>query len=129
MRPIITLLTDFGTADGYVPWNGGEGCGPTAGVDFTSVPDTIERWRSHNGCSTTKSVTLTQGDGLCETYQACAADADITLCAIEGGGHNWPGGRPPASLVDCPGNGGQSSTFHVSEVIWSFLREHPRRTH
>jgi polyhydroxybutyrate depolymerase len=124
-RPIAVMHT-HGTADGHVPWDGGAGCGPTAQVAFTSVPETIERWQARNGCSTTKSVTLTQGDGRCETYQACKAGADITLCTIDGGGHSWPGGQPPASLVDCPGNGGQSSTFHVSEAIWSFLREHPR---
>lgn len=126
-RPVAVMQT-HGTADGHVPWEGGEGCGPTVGVDFTSVPETLERWRTRNGCSTTKSVSLTQGDGHCETYEGCTAGADVTLCAVQDGGHNWPGGQPPASLVECPGNGGQSSTFHASEVIWSFLRAHPMRT-
>jgi len=126
-RPIAVMHT-HGTADGHVPWEGGEGCGPSAGVDFTSVPETMERWRTRNGCSSTKTVTLTQGDARCESYEACSNGADVTLCSIDGGGHNWPGGRPPAGLVDCPEDGGQSSTFDVSEVIWSFLRAHPMRT-
>jgi polyhydroxybutyrate depolymerase len=125
-RPIAVMHT-HGTADGHVPWDGGEGCGPTEGVSFTSVPETVERWRTRNGCSAEKSVSLTLGDGQCETYEACAAGADVTLCAIQEGGHNWPGGRPPAGLVDCPGNGGQSTSFHASVVIWSFLSAHPMR--
>lgn len=127
VRPIAVMHT-HGTADGHVPWGGGEGCGPTVGVDFTSVPETLERWRTRNGCSTTKVVSLTQGDGRCETYQGCAMGADVTLCAVQEGGHSWPGGQPSADLVDCPGNGDQSSTFHASEVVWSFLHAHPMRT-
>lgn len=126
-RPVAVMHT-HGTADGHVPWTGGEGCGPTMGVTFTSVPETVERWRTRNGCSATKNATLVEGDGRCETYEECAAGADVTLCAISEGGHNWPGGQPPAGRVDCPENGGQSSTFRASEVIWSFLRAHPMRT-
>lgn len=126
-RPIAVLHT-HGTADGHVPWDGGEGCGPTVGIDFTSVPETIERWRTRNGCSTTKSVTFSQGDGSCETYAGCAEGADVTLCAVQGGGHSWPGGQPSADLVECPGNGEQSTTFFASEAAYAFFRAHPRRS-
>jgi len=118
-RP-IPVLQIHGTDDGHVPWDGGEGCGP-AGVAFTSVPDTMERWRTRNGCRATTGSYLEQGDGACSVYTGCEGGGDVILCSIEGGGHNWPGGDPPAGLVECPGNGGQSSTFIASEVIWSFF--------
>jgi polyhydroxybutyrate depolymerase len=122
-RP-IAVQQIHGSADGHVPFDGGEGCGP-AGVPFTSVPETMQRWRTRNGCGDASVVTFEQGDGRCETYQGCSAGADVTLCTIAGGGHNWPGGKPPAGLVECPGNGGQSSTFSASEAVWRFLSRHP----
>jgi polyhydroxybutyrate depolymerase len=122
-RP-LPILEVHGTADGHVPFDGGEGCGPTS-VPFTSVPDTIERWRTRNGCGESHSVTFQEGDGTCETYAGCSAGADVTLCSIAGGGHNWPGGKPPADLAECPGNGFQSSTFMASEVAWRFFAGHP----
>jgi len=123
-RPIPVMHT-HGTADGHVPWAGGEGCGPTTDVDFTSVPETLERWRARNGCSMATRVTFTQGNGSCETYEGCAAGADVILCSIDGGGHSWPGGKPPADVVDCSGNGPQSASFFASEAIWKFFSAHP----
>ena len=121
-RP-VALMHIHGTDDGHVPFEGGMGCGP-AGVAFNSVPATMERRRTINGCASTTSRVLTEGDGTCEAYADC--DADAVLCSVAGGGHNWPGGAPPAGLIDCPGNGGQSTTFIASEVIWRFFAEHPR---
>ena len=119
----VPLMHIHGTADGHVPFAGGLGCGP-AGVAFTSVPATMERRRTINGCEATTTRVLTEGDGTCEGYTGC--DADAVVCSVEGGGHNWPGGAPPAGLVECPGNGGQSTTFVASEVIWRFFEAHPR---
>lgn len=121
----VAVMHVHGSADGHVPFAGGMGCGP-AGVAFTSVPATMERRRVLNGCATTTSTTFQQGDGTCQGYDGCADGADVVLCTIAGGGHSWPGGAPPAGLVACPGNGGQSSTFIASEVVWSFLSAHPR---
>jgi polyhydroxybutyrate depolymerase len=125
-RPVAVMHT-HGTDDGHVPWAGGQGCGPTSEVDFTAVPETLERWRARNGCAATTSVTFTQGNGSCATYEGCADGADVTLCSIDGGGHSWPGGKPAADLVECPGNGPQSSSFSASAAIWSFFSAHPRR--
>lgn len=125
-RP-VPLLQIHGSSDGHVPWTGGEGCG-LAGVSFTSVPVTMEAWRSRNGCAASTSLSLEQGDGRCETYTACGERADVMLCTIQGGGHNWPGGEPPAALVPCPTNGFQSTTFQASEVIWGFFADHPMPT-
>lgn len=120
----VAILEIHGTADGHVPWEGGLGCGP-AGVAFPSVDDTIAAWRARNGCSSDTSVWATQGDGTCNAYMGC--EGDVVLCAVEGGGHSWPGGLPPADVVDCPADGPQSTTFFASEQIWRFFDAHPRR--
>lgn len=124
-RP-VPVMQIHGTADGHVPWAGGQGCGPAA-VAFTSVPQTMEGWRMRNRCSAEMSSYLEQGDGSCAVYSDCDDGADVVLCSIDAGGHNWPGGDPPAGLVECPGNGGQSSSFIASEVIWSFFAAHSLR--
>ncbi len=117
----VPLLTIHGSADGHVPWQGGQGCG-LAGVSFRSVPDTMERWRTRNGCAGVASEPyFRQGEGTCEATRGC--DADVILCTIEGGGHNWPGGEPPADVIDCPTDGPQSTTFVASEVVWRFFAQ------
>jgi len=128
-RP-LPVLQIHGTADGHVPWDGGEGCGP-AGVAFTSVPTTIEDWRRRNACSSVVDADVggqldaDPNEVHCEVSSECAERAAVELCAIEGGGHNWPGGEPPAEIVACPGNGFQSTTFSASEAIWRFFAAHP----
>ena len=117
----VALMHIHGSDDGHVLFAGGLGCGPS-GVAYTSVPATMERRRMLNGCEATTSRVLTEGDGTCEGYDGC--EEDTVLCTIAGGGHSWPGGAPPAGLIACPSNGGQSTTFVASEVIWRFFAAH-----
>jgi hypothetical protein len=43
----------------------------------------------------------------------------VTLCAIDGGGHTWPGGKP------VPGAGKTTLDVSASEEMWRFFRDHP----
>jgi poly(3-hydroxybutyrate) depolymerase len=36
-------------------------------------------------------VTYQRGNVTCETYSGCTDDADVTLCAMQGVSHCWPG--------------------------------------
>jgi polyhydroxybutyrate depolymerase len=119
----VPLMHIHGSLDGHVPPPGGDGCGP-AGVPFPPLADTMETRRTVNGCDASTEEAFVEGDGTCIRYTGC--DADVVRCLIEGGGHNWPGGQPPAGLADCPEDGGQSTTFVASEVIWRFFSEHQR---
>src|SRR5690606_1486277 len=107
----IALMHIHGTQDGNVPPSGGVGCGPSQ-VSYPPLAETMERRRILNGCAPTTTTVLVEGDGTCVAYDGC--EADVVLCRIEGGGHNWPGGDPPADIVDCPADGGQSTTFVAS---------------
>jgi len=116
-----------GSADAFVPYEGGAGCGP-GGVAYPSVPATMEGWRLRSGCATDTRTTLVQGDGACTAFRKCAAGVDVERCVVADGGHNWPGGEPPA----LPGIGGcsfgaQSQTFLASRALWEFFAAHPRR--
>lgn len=119
----VPLMHIHGTADGHVPPEGGFGCGP-ANVSFPPLADTMETRRLVNGCQPTTSVAFTAGDGTCAAYDGC--EADVVLCLIDGGGHSWPGGEPNVGVIDCPGDGPQSTTFHASEEAWRFFQGHPK---
>lgn len=120
----VPVMQIHGTDDGHVPWDGGVGCGP-AGASFVSVPETMDGWRERNGCGEETTVTVSEGNGSCAEFVDC--EAPVVLCTVEGGGHSWPGGVPKTSVVDCPSDGPQSSTFSASEVAWNFFAENPRR--
>lgn len=121
----VAVMQIHGSEDGHVPWDGGEGCG-IAGVPFTSVPKTISDWRTRNGCSENAAVSLTQGDGRCESFEACPDGANVILCSIEGGGHSWPGGVLRQGVLNCPEDGHQSTTFGASEAMWNFFKTQSR---
>ncbi|MBI1815192.1 MAG: hypothetical protein HYR72_09455 [Deltaproteobacteria bacterium] len=125
-RP-VPILHIHGTGDQNVPYDGGLGCGP-AGVPFASMPDTIDGWMARDGCSGRSTTALTQGDGTCVKQGTCAGASDVELCTIPNGGHQWPGGLPPAisGVGNCP-FGYQSQSFSASVVLWDFFSQHPPR--
>jgi polyhydroxybutyrate depolymerase len=125
-RP-IPVMEIHGTADMNVPFDGGFGCG-AAGVAFVSVPKTMDIWATLDGCRDDTLPYLDEGDGSCTTRSRCSAASDVALCTIANGGHQWPGGEPPAvgGLPGCP-FGYQSESFSASEQLWHFFATHPPR--
>jgi len=123
----VPVMQVHGTQDTHVPWEGGAGCG-LAGVDFPSVPSTMEGWRLRNGCRATTHRLFEEGDGICDGYDDCADGGETVLCTIVGGGHGWPGGDPPPleERNRCPDDGEHSTTFHASEQIWRFFARQAR---
>ena len=74
----VPLLHIHGTADGTVP--------------YTAVARGIETFRAINSCSDTGEPvqTYSRGNATCVSY--CPEPlANVTLCSIAGGGHDWFG--------------------------------------
>jgi polyhydroxybutyrate depolymerase len=126
VRP-VPVMEIHGTGDLNIPYDGGTGCG-AAGVPFRSVVSTIDGWLVRDACKGRTRTLLQQGDGTCVNPSNCSAGTDVALCTIPNGGHQWPGGNPPAigGLPGCP-FGYQSQTFSASQVLWQFFRQHPAR--
>lgn len=119
----VPLLHIHGTDDPNAPFEGGEGCG-FANFTFPPTMDGIDLWRDANACEGSPSPLTTIADGTCETMGSC--ESPVLRCLIEGGGHSWPGGHPPAlNLRRCDG-GSHSTTFPASEVIWRFFEGQSR---
>lgn len=109
----VPVMEFHGTADFVVPFDGG-GLG-----NSQSVPDTIAGWVERDGCASPPEVTYDQGDATCETYGACNAGAEVTLCTLTDGGHQWPGG-------ESAGPGGTiNMDISASAAMLDFFAQHP----
>ena len=112
-RP-MPVIAFHGTSDNTVPYNGSNALG------FESVAQTMEGWRVRNGCSEQVTDTYAAGDARCERFVSCELDADVELCTLDGGGHQWPGGQA------IPLSGEVNRDIDATDEIWSFFVDHPR---
>ncbi len=111
-RP-VPMIEFHGTSDFIVPYNGGGAGGAV------SAPENASFWSDTNGCGDTPTVTFDMGDALCETYGGCQADASVTLCTLDGGGHQWPGGMSAGPL------GTVNMDISASAAMLEFFDAHP----
>ncbi len=111
-RP-VPVMEFHGTADFVVPFDGG-GLG-----NSDSVPDTIAGWVARDGCAPDATISFEQGDATCETHADCDAGAEVTLCTLTDGGHQWPGG-------ESAGPGGTiNMDIEASKAMLDFFEQHP----
>jgi polyhydroxybutyrate depolymerase len=118
-RPIPVL--DFhGTADPVVPYDGGTPIIPiniAGSLDFRSVSETMSFWVNANGCLGYPKTIFTNGDATCTEWTLCKAD--VVHCAIDQGGHQWPGG------VALPVVGKCSTDISATDTMYQFFAAHP----
>jgi polyhydroxybutyrate depolymerase len=112
VRP-VPVLQIHGTADPVVPYGGN----PVLG--YPSVAATMTGWAARDGCATTAVERSRQGAARCERWPGCSAGADVDLCTIDGGGHDWPGGG------SAWGDGGPPAGFVATTEIVDFFEKHP----
>ena len=93
----VPFLHIHGTADTSVPYEGGVGEGMTR-TNFDSVDDLVQAWRRANRASREGAVTVV--DPVDDGRRAVITDwtdrqggVVVRLITIEGGGHEWPGGK------------------------------------
>jgi polyhydroxybutyrate depolymerase len=113
-RP-LPVFHVHGTSDLVIPFAGG---GPN---NSEPVATTIDRWKQRNGCTAAPVTVHDQGDAKCVVYGGCTNGADVELCTIDGGGHQWPGGESLGIL-----NGTKSDNLDATGAAWSFFVAHPR---
>jgi polyhydroxybutyrate depolymerase len=101
----VPILHIHGTSDIIVPYNNS--------IGSQTVPQTIDGWVARNFCQPEKSVVYSKGTATCEQYAQC--NADVQLCTIEGGSHEWPAGGDAMGVGDLP----------ATEYILDFLEAHP----
>lgn len=89
----VAVLHIHGTADAFSPFHGGESIVERVGPPPAGVPNLIDFWVAHNGCSGERRTERLDGVA-CTRHTDCAERAPVVLCAIAGMGHVWPGHRP-----------------------------------
>lgn len=106
-RP-VPILYFHGTADTVVPYNGGGLPGGPKAVDNWTA------WAMRDGCTGMPAVSFEKGAVRCQTYTACRAGSEATLCTVTGGGHAWPG------------SGGANMDIDATAALLDFFARHPR---
>lgn len=118
----IPILHIHGTKDRVVPITGPNLWTPK-NLDFLSVQETLNFWRSINQCSVSPEATWlpdTSRDRmriLQRVYSSDATGAEIRFLEIQGGGHWWPGDRSLLGRLS-------KSTGDIDgpQVIWEFFQ-------
>lgn len=103
--------------DDHVAFDGG--AGPNAVkesviTDFTSVPDSINKWVKLNGCAATPRRVLEKPGAWCDRYESCRDGAAVQLCVTEEGAHSWPGAQKSRGEP-------ASQAISANEVMWEFF--------
>jgi polyhydroxybutyrate depolymerase len=123
-RP-VPIIMFHGLADRIVPFDGPRAAQvPT--IRFRSVGETLSAWISADGCANeptvidfpdiahdgTKVTRKTWGNGK--------GASEVVLIEIAGGGHTWPGIKPPARFIG-------KTTYNISadDLMWDFFQRHP----
>jgi len=129
VTPTAPILLMQGTADTNVPWNGivveQQGQQRYAALP---APQSVAFWALRNACAfLPENQAFPDGsDGTTHVvslrYRHCAFGRDVWFYAIQGGGHNWPGG--PALLPPAVA-GNITTAIHASDQIWTFFQANP----
>ena len=123
-RP-VPILHFHGTNDKFAPFEGGKGEKSLSGTDFYSVEHSIRAWVRADGCKE-EPVTVELPDKAKDgtkvtrkTYGGGKDGAEVVLVVIEGGGHTWPGMKPPVSFM-----GKSAMNVSANDLMWDFFQKH-----
>jgi polyhydroxybutyrate depolymerase len=120
-----------GTADEFIPFEGGRGAKSLAPVEFRSVAETMNWWLAANHCSSepaSVSALLPRfNDGTRVTrtvYQPTSTHLGepVVQWTIHDGGHTWPGGPDKAGSIA----GTVTHNLNAAEELWRFFIEHQK---
>jgi polyhydroxybutyrate depolymerase len=129
-RP-VPVLHFHGTDDDHAPFKGGNGAKSLSKTNFYSVDHSIQAWVKANGCKAEPVVEKLPAKGdkddatsvVRKTYGGGKDGSEVVLYVIDGGGHTWPGKKPP-KLIDL----GKSTThISASDLMWEFFQKHPMK--
>ena len=111
----VSVIVFHGTADGHVAFDGGTSkyqIGP-ARTD-NSVASAVSFWAREDSCDGTPEIEKTSAVHT-QTYIGCKGGTAVKLYAIQGGHHNWPGGRLSGNQIP------------ATDLMWAFFVEHPKQ--
>lgn len=122
-RP-VPMLAFHGTADELAPYDGGPMGDPFNPVRrvFPAVRGFVADWAERNRCAADPVESPVAHDVTRLEYRDCAEGAGVALYTLRGGGHSWPGGKPPPEWRVGPTN----TSIDATAAMWEHFREHSR---
>jgi polyhydroxybutyrate depolymerase len=125
-RPVPVVLFN-GTADRIMPWSGGSiaksRAFDTPGGEVISAMDTLNVWARLDRCSERAVDTLPGTHVKHYTSTGCHSAANVTLYAIDGGGHGWPGSVPQSNFERAIA-GFVTTEISASVILIQFFRQY-----
>lgn len=118
-RP-VPMISFHGTADRFVPYEGGNTLVAPGSWSFPDVPEWTASWARRNRCGSAPVESAVAVDVTRRNYEDCAGGADVVLFTIHGGGHTWPGGEPLPEWFLGPTSDGVDATLEM----WAFFEKH-----
>jgi polyhydroxybutyrate depolymerase len=115
-----SVLYVHGDADTNHPLGGGEGEDSVAGVDFTSVADSLDVWVEVDGCDPVPEEERA-AEITTSRWSGCDDGTAVELQVIHGAPHAWPGGERTSGLASEP-----SGALDATAAVWAFFEQHPR---
>lgn len=119
----VPALMIHGTADPMVPYEGGRGESSLTRTDFASVPSVVAAFLAPWGTGLTETSRRIdrKADDTSVVIADHTRDARIVLrlITVEGGGHNWPGGRKPRADM------AMTREIDANTEILNFFALHP----
>lgn len=126
-RP-IPMLFMLGTADPFVPYNGGPMIGSGPVPPIVGIDTLINFWKVNNNCVTSNTpingpnIVLTDSSTVTIfNYTNCSCNSDISFYRINGGGHTWPGVEIPSYEIIA---GQTNEDIQASVELWNFFNAH-----
>ena len=117
VRP-VPVIAFHGTADPVDPFAG-------HGQAYWTypVPQAAARWAARDGCPASARTVAGHGYTLTD-YAGCRAGTAVELYALDGEGHEWPGG-PAMPAVITKALGPQTGAVNANAAMWEFFQAHP----
>ncbi len=83
----------------------------------------MARWAANDRCARSAATSRPAPGVVLTDYEACAEGAVVQLYAVDGMGHEWPGG-PPVTPALAARLGAQSNAIDANAVMWAFFEAH-----
>jgi polyhydroxybutyrate depolymerase len=119
-RP-VPVMVFHGDADRMVPYDGGPLGDPFNPIKpvFLAIQDFVAGWAKRNECSA-GPIRAVAPDAKRLEYPDCAEGAAVVFYTVLGGGHSWPGGKPPPRWWV----GETNMNVDATAELWAFFSEH-----
>lgn len=120
----VSLMIFHGTADGHVPYQGGE---PKKLFERLRkrtdkpVSYAVSFWVRQNGCLPVAEREEV-GRVIRETYRGGKDGSEVVVYTIRDEGHTWPGGKKGRY----PGADEPTMEISATNLMWEFFKTHPK---